>query len=515
MNKIAIYLRLSIDDGSHNIESNSITNQRFLIKEFIYNQEELRNCRIVEYSDDGYSGTNFERPGITKLLEEVKKNVIDCIIVKDFSRFSRDYIEMGSYINQIFPFMGIRFISINDNYDSKGHRGATAEIDTAFKTLLYDFYSKDISAKSKASILSKCAHGEYVFGQVPFGYEKDPNHKNTISINKNEASVVKHIFEMSAAGMSTVQIEKQLHKEGVPTIREMRQPHLIDKEKVTCWHNSMINRIIKNRFYIGEWTYNKTKTKTVGSKKKIQRPKEDWITISDHHDYLVSKELFQAAQIPKSGASTKRKYPKHPLTGRLYCGGCGYSMSFKRVTKRLGYSRFECRKHAQLQIQTCCTCFQADVLEELVLSMLNQELLKLSELEASKETLGELLKVNMSKIKSDIRGHKNQIERLEGEKQALYESYSMGNFTSTEYVDLAAKIEGRMKQENAEMEKSEDRLVKVEEQYFANADNLKQFFRKIDMKELTEELVDTFISKIKVYKDKRIEIEWSFSFPVL
>lgn len=172
MKRLALYLRLSLEDEGEKDESNSISNQRKLIYEYIHHDSELSGYEAVEFSDDGFSGANMNRPGMQKLLKEVKANNIICIIVKDMSRFSRDYIEMGTYLNQIFPFVGIRFIAINDHYDSREHHGNTIEIDTAFQTLLYDLYSKDVSVKVKASIENKCAKGEYVFGQVPFGYEK-------------------------------------------------------------------------------------------------------------------------------------------------------------------------------------------------------------------------------------------------------------------------------------------------------------------------------------------------------
>ena len=217
MNKLAMYLRLSLEDkkaiedgGFTQGESNSIGNQRKQILEYIHHDPELSKYEIMEFSDDGCSGTNMERPGMQKLLKEVKENRIRCIIVKDMSRFSRDYIEMGTYLNQIFPFMGIRFIALNDHYDSREHHGSTIEIDTAFQTLLYDLYSKDVSVKVKTSFENKCANGEYVFGQVPFGYEKSKEVKNTVVVNEKEAGIVRYIFSLAVQGKSSTQIAKQL-----------------------------------------------------------------------------------------------------------------------------------------------------------------------------------------------------------------------------------------------------------------------------------------------------------------
>lgn len=227
--RLALYLRLSIEDerdtgnGLKKDESNSIGNQRKQILEYIQQDSELCRYETVEFNDDGYSGTNMNRPGMQRLLKEVKENNISCIIVKDMSRFSRGYIEMGTYLNQIFPFMGIRFIAINDHYDSREHNGSTIEIDTAFQTLLYDLYSKDVSVKVKTAFENKGANGEYVFGQAPFGYEKSKEVKNTIIVNEKKAQIVRHIFSLAMQGKSSTQIARQLYEEGVPTITQIRR----------------------------------------------------------------------------------------------------------------------------------------------------------------------------------------------------------------------------------------------------------------------------------------------------
>ena len=247
--KTAIYLRLSIEDdaqGGRNHkgtvdsegtmvsqgttvsqeqqESNSISSQRKMLLEYISRDEELKGQEVAEFCDDGFSGTNMDRPGVQELLDQVKKGKIGCILVKDMSRFARDYIELGDYLNQIFPFMGVRFIAVNDHYDSREHEGSTTPLDTAFQTLLYDLYSKDVSVKVKTSFQNKCANGEYVFGQVPFGYAKSRTEKNTVIVNEKEAVIVRRIFSLAEQGMGAAQIARELIREKTPTITQMRHP---------------------------------------------------------------------------------------------------------------------------------------------------------------------------------------------------------------------------------------------------------------------------------------------------
>ena len=162
MKKVAMYLRLSKEDEYIRDESNSISNQRALIKKHIRSIPELKKMDVAEFKDDGYTGKNMERPGMQELLEQVKAQKISCIVVKDISRFSRDHLETGKYLEQIFPFMGVRFIAINDNYDSKDFVGGIGEIDVAFKGILYDFYSEDLSQKIKSSFAAKKAQGKYL-----------------------------------------------------------------------------------------------------------------------------------------------------------------------------------------------------------------------------------------------------------------------------------------------------------------------------------------------------------------
>lgn len=235
--KTAIYLRISAEDvdieDKQKAESISISSQRKQLLEYVQRDCTLSVSDILEFCDDGFSGTNMERPGMQRLLKEVRKNRIGCILVKDMSRFSRDYIEMGTYLNQIFPFMGVDFISLNDGYDSREQGRNVIAIDTAFQTLLYDLYSKDISVKMKSSIQNKCADGQYVFGQVPLGYEKSQEVKNAVVVNEKEAEIVRYIFSMAAEGMNCAQIARRLFEEGIPTATQLRRPAVKEQKKIS------------------------------------------------------------------------------------------------------------------------------------------------------------------------------------------------------------------------------------------------------------------------------------------
>ena len=512
MECLALYLRLSLEDEGEKDESNSISNQRKQIYEYIHHDSELSRYEAMEFSDDGYSGTNMNRPGMQKLLKEVKANNIQCIIVKDMSRFSRDYIEMGTYLNQIFPFMGIRFIAINDHYDSREHHGSTIEIDTAFQTLLYDLYSKDVSVKVKASFENKCANGEYVFGQVPFGYEKSKEVKNTVIVNEKEAEIVRYIFSLAVQGKTSTQIARQLYEENVPTITQMRNPKKKYTDgKVHSWSENAMRKILNNRFYLGEMAYGKTVRKSVGSQNGIAVPKEDWKVIRDHHEALISEEIYEQVSSFKLGYSTKRNREKHPLTGKLYCGGCGYSLNYKPLRGKNRYRRFECRKHALLQIPECCTYMSADLLEETVLMMLNKELMLRGNAMKQKENLSLFQRAGIQSLKKKLEECRQEIKLVQAEKDILYEKYALRQLDGKVYQKRAGELTERLSSLFIKKDEETMKLAALESEYQKAEEDMKQIIRYSHIEELTQEIVDTFIKKVYAYKDKRIEIEWNFS----
>lgn len=519
MGILAIYLRLSLEDKDTSCdgsfiqdESNSIGNQRKQILEYIYHNHELAEYEVMEFSDDGYTGTSMERPGMQELLKEMRANRIRCIVVKDMSRFSRDYIEMGTYLNQIFPFLGIRFIAINDRYDSREHHGSTIEIDTAFRTLLYDMYSKDISVKVKASIESKCMSGEYVFGQVPFGYAKSSERKNAVIVNEKEAEIVRYIFSLALQGKSSVQIARQLYEEHVPTIMQIRKPGKENQDgKLHAWSGQAVRTILNNRFYLGEMAYGKTMRKSVGSKEREAVSREDWKVIPAHHEALVSKDVFEQVSAFKPGHSTKRNREKHPLTGRLFCGGCRYSLNYRPIRGKNRYRRFECRKHALLQIPECCTYMNADLLEETVLFMLHKELVLRGNAMKQEENLLLIKKSGIQALKKKIKGYRQEEKQIQAEKNALYEKYAFTGLSAAKYQEMAKELTERMSV--LSLSESEDigRLAGLEDDCRKLEADMKQMIRYSHIRELTQDVVDTFIKRVYVYKDRRIEIEWNFS----
>ena len=285
---VALYLRLSLEDtdkGSANDESNSIHSQKMLLNRFVESNPELQKYGVKIYIDDGYSGTNFDRPQFQELLKDIKKNKIYCIIVKDLSRFGRNYIEVGEYLEHIFPLLGIRFISINDNYDSDKLIGTTGGIEVAFKNLIHQKYSQDASEKVKAAMHLKMGKGQYV-NHCPFGYTKEKGVKHKMIIDPITAPIVKEIFQLAISGMSSVQIAKHLNEKNTITPSQRKNSTRKINNDI-MWSHQAVIRIIKDYKYTGAMVNFKCESETIRAKVQRQRKPDEWVVVENMHEPYV------------------------------------------------------------------------------------------------------------------------------------------------------------------------------------------------------------------------------------
>ncbi len=379
--RIAIYMRLSKEDDISRreaVDSNSIIMQRALLQKYVADQflnKEYSGYELWEFCDDGYTGTNFQRPGIQKMLEQVRNSEIDCIIVKDFSRFARDYIELGVYLEQIFPFFGVRFISVNDHYDSRDYGGSVADIDVNFKNLLYDLYSKDLSQKVRSSLAIKKEQGQYVSANSPFGYRKDPEDRHALLIAEDEAEIVRHIFALTLEGHTSVEIARLFNETGVKAPVEFKmekgETRRVPKGGKFLWNSSTICQILRNEVYIGNVVQKKYTKDYVGGKNRLN-PRENWLVTYSHHEPIVEKEIFDRVQKGRGAKHKPQQNPTHPLTGRLVCGCCKKNLVYRRGLNPY----FGCGKRYTNGMENCVVRVNAMYLEQYVLFYLQEKLPK-------------------------------------------------------------------------------------------------------------------------------------------
>ena len=372
-----LYLRLSRDDGDKE-ESNSITGQRELLRDFIRTRPELREYAVR--IDDGFTGSNFERPSFKKMLEDVKAGRTNCIIVKDLSRFGRNYLDAGEYIEKIFPFLGVRFIAVNDNYDSFGGKSASDELVIPFKNLINEAYCRDISVKVRTQLEVKRKSGQYIGAFAVYGYLKDETDKNHLIVDEYAADIVRDIFSWKLEGMSPQDIATRLNRNGVLSPMEyekslgMKFATSFKANPQAAWSANAVLRILKNPVYTGVLIQGKETTPSYKVRKRITKPENEWAVVSDTHEAIIERRDFDSVQ--KALSLDTRRSPGDSavqlFSGMVFCGECGASMVRKTVPSgNKKYVYYVCAAHKQ--DKTCSPHRMRDeALTDIVLETLQQ-----------------------------------------------------------------------------------------------------------------------------------------------
>lgn len=326
----ALYLRLSRDDGTEK-ESGSIQNQRSFLTQYAAEN----GFNIIDiYSDDGWSGTNFDRPGFLRMLSDIESGRINCIITKDLSRLGRDYIMTGHYLERYFPQHNVRYIAVNDGIDTYNEN--TVSDMTPFKAVFNDMYAKDISKKVRTALNVKKKNGIFIGSSPPYGYNKDPADKGRLIIDPETAVIVKQIFSMYLSGYAKSMIAEKLSLDHIPTPSVNRNSKSDQKKNKCAWNPVTVNRILTNPTYIGNLTQNRSVKINYKLQKKKELPPEQWIIAENTHEPIISKEIFRDVQeLINKRKRIKTYQTTHLLSGILKCGGCGGKMTFSHSGERI------------------------------------------------------------------------------------------------------------------------------------------------------------------------------------
>lgn len=510
---LVAYYRLSVEDDNLDKESNSISNQRLLVRQYMNHHAEFQQYTFTELYDDGYSGITLDRPNMQKLLDMIKKQKVTCIIVKDFSRFSRDYIDLGTYIQQIFPFMGIRFISISDKYDSSAEQSSNENMNNEFKSLLADFYCKDVSDKVKNVLEVKREKGIYSTGSVPFGYCKNPEDKYELLIVPEEAEVIREIFRLHSAGASLKEICQKLNDQGVMTPLEFRDKRKKQKRKELrydkrYWQLRTVYTILTNETYIGTMVSGKTEQESVGSKRKILKPRSEWKRYENHHEPIISREEFQKVQedfFQRNNA--ERGEVKHMLKGKVYCGGCQRKM---RIWGKEGRKQAYYCEYAKRSKENECYSGSIDreELEKIVFEEILEEVRKRVDKDFIRKEIDKRCRKTAQELERERLELANGIQKYKEEKMERYEQYRLGKISRDEF--LSGKMET-----DVLIEELERKLEKIEVGEAGNdmwkVREKESMLRVIGMEKLNQEMAEAFIGKIILHEETCVEIKWKFS----
>ena len=512
-----LYLRLSRDDGDKE-ESNSITGQRELLRDFIRNRPELREYAVR--IDDGFTGSNFERPDFKKMMEDVKEGRTNCIIVKDLSRFGRNYLDAGEYIEKIFPFLGVRFIAVNDNYDSLGEKSASDDLVIPFKNLINEAYCRDISVKVRTQLEIKRKSGQYIGAFAVYGYMKDETDKNRLIVDEYAADIVRDIFSWKLDGMSPQDIAVRLNQSGILSPMEykkslgMRFATSFKANAQAAWSANSVLRILKNPVYIGVLTQGKETTPSYKVRKRIIKPEDEWTVIPDSHEPIIRREDFESVQ--KVLTLDTRRSPNDSnvqlFSGMVFCGECGASMVRKTVPSgNKKYVYYVCSAHKQ--DKSCASHGMRDTaLEEVVLETVKQYIRDVIDLDdiLSMTDTAPLRTAEAQKVQRQLDKKRSEHERLQKLLMSLYENLADGIIDRDEYAKLKQNYAGRAAECEKQMDALKESIVQIKEQGGEHREWMMRFRKHQNITELERSIAVALIDRFLIYKVNRVEVHFRF-----
>lgn len=507
-----LYLRLSRDDGDKE-ESNSITGQRELLRDYISQRPELREYAVRV--DDGFSGSTFERPSFQKMIEDVKAGRTDCIIVKDLSRFGRNYLDAGEYIEKIFPFLGVRFIAVNDNYDSLGDKKASDDLIIPFKNLINEAYCRDISVKIRSQFEIKRKNGQFLGSFAAFGYLKDEQNKNKLVVDQYAADIVRDIFKWKLEGVSPQDIADALNKLGVLSPMEykrslgMKFTTSFKTNSKALWSAGTVIRVLKNPIYTGVLIQGKETTPSYKVHKRVTKDESEWTVIEDSHEAIISKIDFDSVQ--KVLKCDTRRSPGGKavglFSGMIFCGDCGASMVRKTVPAgEKKYVYYVCSAHKQ---DKSCSPHRIrdNALEEIVLDSLKQhisEVVDMSKLLKITDT-APLRTAQAQKVQRQLDKKHEEYEKLQKLLMSLYENLADGIIDREEYTRLKASFTARADEAEKQMDALREQLEDIHNHGTENA-WMNEFIKRQGLTALDRAVVVALIDKILIHSNDVVEI---------
>ena len=503
---VGIYCRLSNDDERDG-ESVSIENQKLLLQSYV---RQMGWNEIDVYIDDGYTGTNFNRPGVQRLIEDAKAKRINLILVKDLSRFGRNYIEFGQYTDYLFPSFGCRFIALNNGIDTMSNNGSTDVM--CFLNLFNEFYSRDTSKKVKA-VKRACAENGKFMGTYPaYGYKRDPEDKHHLVIDEDTAPIVRRIFSMRAAGTGFMAIAIQLNEEGIPSpgMLYYQRKGKEDPRRVNHkWADATVKNIVRNEVYIGNMVQGKTGTMSYKNKKLISKPEDEWIRVEGTHEPIISRDVWDTVHAASDGI-------RSIFSGLVYCADCGFKMRnhTEKFTYKDGtpgrYSSFICGNYARSGKSACTihTIYE-NALEQIVLEDIREKarfaahdpeqlvrhIVSLKEKEAHSRRVS---------CEQEFKAVKARLDELERLMQSLYEDKYSGAVPQSVFQTLMRKYEAE-RAEKAEALPELERRVRAAAENRQDAGRWAEIIRQYtELTKLDESILFALVDRIEVGEAQKV-----------
>ncbi|SEV99524.1 recombinase family protein [[Clostridium] fimetarium] len=518
-----IYVRLSKEDGDvdtgNKYESNSISNQKELIKQFLISYPEIKVHAIRE--DDGYTGTNFNRPGFQLVLQDVKEKKINCIIVKDLSRVGRNYLKVGQYVQEVFPSMGIRFIAINDNYDSLNSVGVDDDIIVPFKNLLNDAYSRDISVKIRSNLEAKRRKGEYTGAFTSFGYKKSEQDNNELVVDDYAAKVVNDIFIWKLDGINQTGIADKLNSLGIPSPMEYKR---VKGSNFQCsfktnnkakWCAQTVSRILKNDIYIGTLTQGVRSKPSYRADHLVVKNKKDWIIKENAIEPIIDKMNFiRVQEIMERDTRTAPDETKvYAYAGLLFCGDCKHSMIRKTVPGPNGkkYVYFVCSYNKKTS--SCKShSVKEESLNQAILMSIQKHVGSILDMDTILDELSELdfNKRELAKLDERVLWNDEEIAKCKSLKLSLYEDLREEIIDKDEYMYLKQEYQRRIDEAQGGIKHLHEEISQVFDDKGERKRWVEIFEKHKNLDEVSRKVATQLIDIIYVYEDGRISIRFKF-----
>ena len=525
-----IYVRLSIENSGKDDDGDSIENQTSICKEYVEEHPDLKLYDI--YEDNGKKGTNFDRPEFNRLMDDVRAGKVKCVLVKDLSRFGRDYIEAGEYLEKIFPFLGVRFISITDGYDSLTAGDAEGALMIPLKNMINDDYAKDISRKIITSFRARQEKGEYLPAFPPYGYVKSKTKAYRYEVDEDVAPYVRMIFEWKAAGVSHSEICKRLNDMGAVTPARRKVELGIwhaEKYKHTIWHGRTIIDIMKNATYTGTLVYGRM-PKSLYQGIKCHRAKPDeWRCIPDAHEAIVSQELFdkvqkifdeRSARMQKKWAESKQVRDKivNLFVKRIYCGDCGKRMRFVKGNnalrdKNFYYTNYVCGGYLDSGYRNCTrhSIRYQDVVDAVFAAMQVQMEYALNQEKMMQKLRGTAKERNLiDQYVAKVNYLTQELKKVNSRREGLFESFAEGILDEADYQYAKKSYDEEYASLEKQLSEAKSRKKELDGVLTANNEWLQAMHKVEDATELDQDLVNALVKKVLIYEDNRVEVEFKF-----
>lgn len=516
--KAADYARISREDGDKE-ESDSIGTQFDIIDDYIAHNDDI--TFIDRYSDDGWSGTNFDRPDFMRLMEDIKKGKINCVIVKDLSRLGRNYILVGQYLEMIFPMLNIRFISVNDRIDSTKDPASINNALVSFKNVMNDEYCRDISNKVRSSLDRKRSKGEFIGSFASYGYMKDPDDHHHLIVDPVAAEVVKNIFDWFLQGMSIIGIAKRLNHMGIPNPSAYkRQCGLNYKHPAgqldSAWPDSSVKRVLKNRLYVGDMVQNKNRTKSYKVQVSVAVPEEKWVIVPNMHEAIIDREKFETVQqlLMRDTRTSPGINHVSIFAGYIRCADCLRAMGKKSVAQSYGkYHYYVCQTFRKAGRNLCTKhTIREKLLYDAVLATIQSQI----DLAVSMDQLvNDLKSQNVRAAKSSRLEKMLQLKEEEYEKVSrcridLYPDWKAGILSKDEYLSLKAKIGEQLEQIEIAIANIKEEISKYQSAPVSENKFISSFLRYRNIQVLTREVIVELIEMIYVHEGGTITIQFKY-----